>query len=90
MVFRLIKTVLDLFFPFFKRCENAWEGKLVEHEEENGEGHDFPENQRREKMRFKLWHCSHQKGEAEGLLSALNSTFGLLLFAKSHDDERND
>jgi hypothetical protein len=58
----LIKTVLNFLFPFFQRTQDAGKGKLVEHEEKNRERQDFPKDQGRKKVRFKLRHGSHQKG----------------------------
>jgi hypothetical protein len=58
MTLGLIETVLNLLFPFFQHTQNAWKGKLVEHKEENRERQDFPKDQGRKKMRFKLRHVS--------------------------------
>jgi hypothetical protein len=56
MTLGLIQAILDLLFPLFENAQDAGEGVLVEHKKQNCEGDDLPENQRREKMRFKLRH----------------------------------
>src|SRR6185503_8026218 len=89
----LIEAVLNSLFPLFQGTQDAGERVLVKDEQENGKRYDFPENQGRKKIRFKLWHSSHQKGRGEaerGCAPDLYPDLSLLLLAKAHDNEGND
>ncbi len=63
----LVQTVLDLLLPLFENAQDAGEGIFVEHKQQDGEGDDLPEDQGREKMRFKLRHINSPGQRDTGL-----------------------